>query len=137
MVAPVGTSRIGALVAVVLALSLVAGCGGDDDDDTADEAATPTSTSTTSATVPEDKPPYEITCADLADPAASADVTRRATVQLANQANIRDASVLQVSQSIFFAMTELCKGEAEDYKPARAAVAAVKRGEYRADLGEP
>jgi hypothetical protein len=73
----------------------------------------------------------------MADPAASATLTRRATVALARKAKIPDLSELRATQSIFFAMTELCKQNGQDYRPARDAVAAVKRGKYRADLGVP
>ena len=46
-------------------------------------------------------------------------------------------SQLRVAQSIFFAMTELCKDAEESYTPAADAVKAVERGEYIADLSAP
>ena len=64
-------------------------------------------------------------------------MTRRATVALSDGERIAGLSRLQATQSIFFAMTELCKGSAASREPARAAVQAVRQGKYRADLGAP
>jgi hypothetical protein len=41
------------------------------------------------------------------------------------------------SQSIFYAITELCKGSPGSNAPAEDAIAAVRSGELRADLGTP
>ena len=41
------------------------------------------------------------------------------------------------SQSIFFAITEVCKGKPGSYKPARPAIAGVRSGEFVADLESP
>jgi hypothetical protein len=46
-------------------------------------------------------------------------------------------SQLRVAQSIFFAMTELCKDADAGYKPAADAVRAVEQGKYIADLEAP
>jgi hypothetical protein len=40
----------------------------------------------------------------------------------------------RVNQTIYFALTELCKGRDPSFRPARLAVEAVRRGEYRASL---
>ena len=44
---------------------------------------------------------------------------------------------LRASQSIFFAITEVCKGKPGSYKPARPAISGVRSGEFVADLGTP
>lgn len=49
----------------------------------------------------------------------------------------RKTPELASAQSLFFAMTELCKGRPASYEPAKAAVRAVRQGKYRADLGTP
>ena len=46
-------------------------------------------------------------------------------------------ALAQATQSVFFAMTELCKGRKGSYQPASAAVRALQQGKYRADLGAP
>ena len=81
--------------------------------------------------------PYDLVCADLADKVASARMTRRAQFALADDARIPDMSPLRASQSIFFAITEICKDKPASYKPARPAIAGVRRGEFVADLGSP
>ena len=56
---------------------------------------------------------------------------------LADDAKIPGLNRLRASQSIYFAITELCKGKPGSYKPARPAIAGVRSGEYLADLGAP
>lgn len=86
---------------------------------------------------PLDSDPYAIACGHMRDQQRWADATRRATVALSDRERIRGLNRLQATQSIFFAMTELCKGRPASYEPARASVRAVRQGEYRADLGTP
>lgn len=114
----------------VLVLVGAVGCGGDSRQEA---AAKPRPT----ATADPNKDPYAINCGDLADPLAAGEMSRRATVKLARKADISGLSQLRASQSIYFAMTELCKENDASYTPAADAVAAVERGEYRADLGAP
>jgi hypothetical protein len=56
---------------------------------------------------------------------------------LADDAKIRGLTRLQSSQSIFYAITELCEERPSSYEPAEDAIAAVRSGELRADLGTP
>jgi hypothetical protein len=116
-----------------LGVLILVGAGGCGQEERPEAAAK----SRPAAHVDPNKHPYAITCGDLADPLAAADMSRRATVKLARKADISGLSQLRASQSIFFAMTELCKENDASYTPAEDAVAAVKRGEYRADLGAP
>jgi hypothetical protein len=125
------STRVAAAVVAALALVLAGGCGGDD------EELRPAQPTPEPYRVDETKGPYEVTCDDVAHQQEAAGLTRRASVALANQAEIRGLTTLQATQSIFLAMTELCKEEAKGYKPAKAAVEAVRSGRYRANLGEP
>jgi hypothetical protein len=84
-----------------------------------------------------DQNPYDLRCADLADKVASASMTRRVQYALADDAKLPGLSRLRASQSIFFAITEVCKGQPASYKPARPAIAGVRNGEYLADLASP
>ena len=81
--------------------------------------------------------PYDLRCADLADKVAAAGMTRRVQYALADDAKIPVLTRLRASQSIYFAITEVCKGKPGSYKPARPAIAGVRNGEYLADLGSP
>jgi hypothetical protein len=81
--------------------------------------------------------PYDLRCADLADKVASARMTRIVQYALADDAQIPGLNRLRASQSIFFAITELCKGQPGSFKPAEPAIAGVRSGEYLADLGSP
>ena len=84
-----------------------------------------------------DQDPYDLRCADLADKVGSAAMTRRVQYALADDAGIPGLNRLRASQSIFFAITEVCKGKPGSYKPARPAVSGVRSGEFLADLGTP
>ena len=79
-----------------------------------------------------EKNPYDLRCADLRDKLASADITRTVQNALASDAKIRGLNQLQASQSIFYAITELCKAKPGSYRPAKDAIAAVRSGELRA-----
>ena len=81
--------------------------------------------------------PYDLRCADLTDKVASARMTRTAQYALADDARIPGLNRLRASQSIYFAVTEICKGQPGSYKPARPAIAGVRSGEYVADLESP
>ena len=81
--------------------------------------------------------PYDLRCADLADKIASARMTRIVQYALADDAQIPGLNRLRASQSIYFAITELCKGKSGSYKPARPAIAGVRNGEFVADVGSP
>ncbi len=84
-----------------------------------------------------DQDPYDLRCADLADKVSSARMTRRVQYALADDAAIPGLDRLRASQSIFYAITEVCKGKPGSYKPARPAVSAVRSGEFVADLSTP
>jgi hypothetical protein len=81
-----------------------------------------------------EKNPYDLRCADLRDKVASARITRIVQYALADDAKIRGLNRLQASQSIYYAITELCKSKPGSYRPAEDAIAGVRSGEFRADL---
>jgi hypothetical protein len=84
-----------------------------------------------------DRDPYAIACGHVRDQQKWADATRRASVALSDREPIRGLNRLQATQSLFYAMTELCKGRPASYQPATSAVDAVREGKYLADLGAP
>jgi hypothetical protein len=121
------------LTALALCAAAATGCGTD--------AAEPQAAKAT-VTIAErqaqlERDPYDLRCADLADKVASAGMTRVVQYALADDAQIPGLNRLRASQSIFFAITELCKGKPGAYKPAKPAIAGVRSGEYLADLGSP
>lgn len=127
------TTRHHAMAALFACAALAAGCG---DEETASKAE-PRKVSLAERHAQLEKDPYALRCADIRDKVASADITRRVQYALADDAKIKGLSRLQSSQSIFYAITELCQGKPGSYAPAQDAIAAVRSGELRADLGTP
>jgi hypothetical protein len=122
------------LTAFVVSAAVAAGCGADAPDERAAKAPVVTVAERTAQL---EQDPYGLTCADMADKVASARMTRMVQYALADDARIPRMSRLRASQSIFFGLTEVCKGKAPSYKPARPAIAGVRNGEFVADLGAP
>jgi hypothetical protein len=81
--------------------------------------------------------PYDLRCADLKDKVDSARMTRIVQYALADDAKIPRLNRLRASQSIFYAITEVCKEKPGSFKPARPAISGVRSGEYLADLEAP
>jgi hypothetical protein len=111
---------------------LLAACGGNDE-----ETRTTSKAPQLASAAVVDRDPYAIACGHVQDQQKWADVTRRATVAIAAEERIRNLNSLQATQSLFFAMTELCKGRPASYQPAKAAARGVEEGEFEADLGAP
>jgi hypothetical protein len=122
------------LAGIVLCAAVATGCG-----EAAPEkqAAKEPSVTLAERQAQLDQNPYDLRCADLADKVDSARMTRRVQYALADDAAIPGLNRLRASQSIFFAITEVCKGKPGSYKPARPAVGAVRSGEFVADLATP
>jgi hypothetical protein len=130
-------SRRQTLIGLIACASIAAGCGGGDDGDSSTKAkakdeAKPVDIAARSAQL--EKNPYDLRCSDLSDAVASARMTRVVQYALADDAKIRGLNRLQASQSIYFAITELCKSKPGSYQPAKDAIAAVRSGELRAEL---
>jgi hypothetical protein len=122
------------LAGLALCAGVAAGCG-----EAAPEtpAAKPAYVALAERQAQLDQDPYDLRCADLADKVASADMTRRVQYALADDARIPGLDRLRASQSIFFAITEVCKGKPGSYMPARPAISGVRSGEFVADLSSP
>jgi hypothetical protein len=118
---------------LVLSAAVATGCGEDAPEDRAAKPAI--GIADRQAQLEQD--PYDLRCADLTDKVESARMTRIVQYALADDAKIPGLNRLRASQSIFFAITEVCKDKPGSYKPARPAIAGVRSGEYVADLGAP
>lgn len=121
------------LIAMAACAAIAAGCGAGEDRE--DAPARKVTLAERHAQL--EKDPYALRCADIKDKVASADISRRVQYALADDAMIGGLSRLQSSQSIYYAITELCKSKPGSYQPANEAIDAVRRGELRADLGTP
>jgi hypothetical protein len=122
------------ITGLALCAAFATGCG----EDAAEEpAAKAPSVTLAERQAQLDQDPYDLRCADLEDKVASAGLTRRVQYALADDAAIPGLNRLRASQSIFFAITELCKDEPGSYKPARPAISGVRSGEFLADLSAP
>ena len=121
-----------AVATLAMSAALIAACGSDDEEPSKKAKAPQLA----SASVI-DSDPYAITCGHVRDQQKWADVTRRTTVAIADRERIEGLNRLQATQSLFFAMTELCKGRPASYQPATAAARGVREGEFEADLGTP
>jgi hypothetical protein len=116
-------------VVVVAALLVAAGCG---------ESQRPVAVVSDKqhhAEVARD--PYALTCRDLARQPLNS-VNQRLVINAefalakdpALRKRVKAMTENRVGRSVYWALTELCKGRPGSYEPARAAVAAVQDGKY-------
>lgn len=75
--------------------------------------------------------PYAITCGHVRDQQQWAHVTRQATFAIADRERFRNLNRLTASQSVYYALTEVCKGKPVTFEPARAATEGVRDGTFR------
>jgi len=122
------------LTGLALCAAVVAGCG---ESEESQPAATAPRVTLAERQAQLEKDPYDLRCADLSDKVDSARLTRIVQYALADDAKIRGLNRLRASQSIFYAITEVCKGKPGSYQSAKAAIAGVRSKKYRADLGAP
>lgn len=120
------------LIAAMACGAIAAGCGDDDGAAASKDKPKPVNIAVRSAQL--EKNPYDLRCVDLRDPVASARMTRVVQYALADDAKISGLTRLQASQSIYYAITELCKSKSGSYRPAEDAIAGVRSGEFRAQL---
>ena len=84
--------------------------------------------------------PYALTCGDVARQSRQAGtrlvirVQTALTREPALRRRVAELGFQQVSQSMHFALTEVCKGRDPSFKPARLAAEGVRQGKYVASL---
>jgi hypothetical protein len=88
--------------------------------------------------------PYAVTCRDLARQTVhpeSARLVIHAEFALARDPLLRGVVAKQTlnrtGRSVYFGLTEVCKGRDPSFEPARLAVEGVLEGRYRAAKGRP
>jgi hypothetical protein len=123
-------------VAVVAAWAFATGCG----DDERRVAGTPDPDHATEV----ERNPYALTCGDVArqwSHPESARLVIHAEFALARDAVLRKVVAKQTlnrtGRSVYFGLTEVCKGRRPSFRPARLAVEGVRRGKYRAARNRP
>lgn len=117
--------RAATLAALLAAAAMTTACGSDEEE--AGAARGPALAP--AAAIEQD--PYAIECGHVRDQMRWARVTRRATVAIADRERIPKLNRLRATQSVFYAMTEVCKGQPASFQPAVAAVDGVRSGTYR------
>lgn len=123
------------LIPFIAAVAFAAGCGEDGSGGGSTDEAKAPKLSPAERQAQLEKDPYDLRCRDLSDPIAMARATLIVQNALANDAKIPDLNQQQASQSIYYAITEICKEKPGDFRPAKPAIASVRTGEYRADRG--
>ena len=88
--------------------------------------------------------PYALTCGDLArqqDHPESAKLVIQAEFALAREPSLRKIrakeTLNRTGRSVYYALTEICRGRPPSFEPARRAVDAVRRGKYLAARNRP
>jgi hypothetical protein len=121
------------LIGLAACAAIAAGCG----EESQERASAPEKPTPAERQAQLERNPYDLRCADIRDKIESARMTRIVQYALADDAKIPALNRLQSAQSIFFAITELCKSAPNSYRPAQDAIGGVRSGTYRADLGTP
>jgi hypothetical protein len=129
--------RLTLLIAALAAGALPAGCG-DDDRSRVEGAPDPEHAREVA------RDPYLVTCADIAGQPLhpeSQKLVIRAEFALAQDPRLRRVvakeTLNRTGRSVYFALTEICKGRRPSFEPARLAVEGVRSGEYRAARNRP
>ena len=88
--------------------------------------------------------PYAVTCGDLARQTRhpeSARLVIHAEFALAQvpalKKQVAKLTLNRAGRSVYYGLTEVCKGRDASFKPARLAVEGVQQGKYRAALNRP
>jgi hypothetical protein len=88
--------------------------------------------------------PYLVTCADIAAQSRSPEASRlviQAEFALAQVPELRGVvareTLNRTGRSVYFGLTEECKGRPPSFEPAEPAVAGVLSGKYRAARNRP
>ncbi len=121
------------LIGLAACAAFAAGCGTESEE----RASAPEKPTPAERQAQLERNPYALRCADIRDTSESARMTRMVQYALADDAKIPGLNPLQSGQSIYYAITELCKSAPGSYRPAEDAIGGVRSGTYRADLGTP
>lgn len=128
---------LGLVLVLAAASALAAGCG---DDNEPRVSGTPEPGHAKEV----ERNPYAVTCGDLARQPKHPESERlviHAEFALAQDPVLRKLVAKQTlnrtGRSVYFAMTEICKGRDPSFKPGRLAVQGVLEGKYRAAKGRP
>jgi hypothetical protein len=114
------------LAGLVAAAVLIGACGGEDTETPAQPRAAQLAPA---GDIEAD--PYAITCGHVRDQQQWAHVTRQATFAIADRERFRNLNRLLASQSLYYAMTVVCKQKPVTFEPAQAAADGVRDGTYR------
>jgi hypothetical protein len=119
-----------ACLALLVVVAVAAGCG---DEESPRERYNPDPAH--AAEVARD--PYRLTCGDIAEQSKSPrsqELVIEAEFALADapalRPRVREMTENRVGRSIYWAMTDICKGRDASFAPGRAAVEAVRRGQF-------
>jgi hypothetical protein len=121
------------LLALMAGAALATGCGDDDSEPTTAAAPKAQGIDVAERRAALEKDPRSVRCSDIRDEDSTRN-TRMVQHALAADVKIRGLSELALSQSIYYALTEVCKGKPASFEPADEAIAGVKSGKYRAEL---
>jgi hypothetical protein len=123
----------GCVLGLAAAAALAAGCG---DEEERSAGGVPDSEHASEVA----RNPYALTCRDLRRQSQTEGtrlvirVQAALTRERALRRRVAEQGFQRVNQTIYFALTEICKGRNPSFRPARLAAEAVRRGEYRASL---
>jgi hypothetical protein len=119
-------------------VALAAACGDDDDERRAPGMPDPTHAREVA------RNPYALTCGDLARQPLhpeSQQLVIRAEFSLAREPSLRKIrakeTLNRTGRSVYYALTEICKGRHPSFEPARLAVEAVRQGKNLAARHRP
>lgn len=120
------------LVAVLAIVAVAAGCG---EQDEAEQRIPGVPDPAHAQEV--DRNPYALTCGDLARQPEHTDSQKlviRAEFALAQEPvlrkRVRAMTLNRAGRSVYWAMTELCRGREASFTPGKGAVEAVRQGKY-------
>jgi hypothetical protein len=126
---------------LLVAVGLAAGCGDDDDGQQPERVAGTPDPAHVRAV---DSNPYAITCGDLARQTLhpeSAKLVIRAEFALAQVPALEDVvareTLNRTGRSVYYGLTQVCKGRPPSFKPAKRAIAGVLEGKYLAARNRP
>jgi hypothetical protein len=127
-------------IPVIAAFFALAGCGGEDETEQRRARGEPDPEHVRAVA----RDPYLVTCADLAAQPRSPEASRlviQAEFALAQVPELRKVvareTLNRTGRSVYYGLTEECKGRRPSFEPARLAVAGVLSGKYRAARNRP